>query len=163
MKYVATVNNRSFPISVDRDKEFFAVLIDGKKHTLDFRSSTGSSLHSMIVEGKQYEVVIEKSETGLLIYINGEAHHVQISRELKVRAKKESKVRIEVRAAMPGLVVALEVKPGQSVKKDDGLLVMEAMKMQNEVKAPKDGIVAEVHARKGSPVEKGEKLVTIQT
>lgn len=163
MKYTAIVDNKSFPIFVDRDKEFFAILIDGKKHTLDFRSSPGSSLYSMIVEGKQYEVVIEKGENDLLIYINGEAHHVQISEQLKLRVKKERKTRIEVRAAMPGLVVALEVKPGQSVKKDDGLLVMEAMKMQNEVKAPRAGIVAEVHAKKGSPVEKGEKLVTIQT
>lgn len=163
MKYVATVDDGSFPICVDRDKESFVVLINGRKHTLDFRSSPGSSLYSMIVEGRQYEVVIEKADTGLLIYINGEAHHVQISKELKTIAKRESKARIEVKAAMPGLVVSLEVKPGQSVKKNDGLLIMEAMKMQNEVKAPKAGIVAEVHAKKGSPVEKGEKLVTIQT
>jgi len=163
MKYIATVNNRSFPIFVDHDRELFTVLVNGRKHTLDFRSFPGSSLHSMIVGGKQYEVVIEESEFGLLIYIDGEAHDVQISKELKVKAKKEKKARIEVKAAMPGLVIALEVKPGQSVNKDDGLLIMEAMKMQNEVKAPKAGIVAEVHAKKGSPVEKGEKLVTIQT
>lgn len=163
MKYIATVDNKSFPVFVDHDKEFFSVLINGKKRPLDFRSFSGSSLFSMIVGGRQYEVVIEKGENDLLIYISGEAHHVQISEQPKLRVKKEQKTRIEVKAAMPGLVVALEVKPGQSVKKDDGLLIMEAMKMQNEVKAPHAGIVAEVHAKKGSPVEKGEKLVTIQT
>lgn len=163
MEYVATVNNKSFPIFVDRDREFFVFLINGTKYTLDFSSSPGSSLYSMIVGGKQYEVAIEKSENDLLIHINGEAHRVRISKELKAKAKKEKKARIEVRAAMPGLIIALEVRPGQSVKKNDGLLIMEAMKMQNEVKAPRAGIVAEVHASKGSPVEKGEKLVTIET
>jgi len=163
MRYIATVNGRSFPILVDRKEGVFIVEIDGRRHSIDFGFSPGSSLHSMIVSGKQYEVMIEKGENGFLVYIDGESHLVQISKGLKEAVKVEEEARIEVKAAMPGLVVALEVKPGQAVKKNDGLLVLEAMKMQNEVKAPQGGVVSEVHIKRGSTVEKGERLVTIQT
>lgn len=163
MRYIATVNGKSFPIFVDRKEGGFIVEIDGKRHSIDFMFSVGSSLHSMIVGGKQYEVVIEKVENGFLVYIDGESHLVQITERLKEVQRKDLDARIEIKAAMPGLVVALEVQPGQTVKKDDGLLVLEAMKMQNEVKAPREGVVREVHIKEGSAVEKGEKLVTIQT
>jgi pyruvate carboxylase subunit B len=77
--------------------------------------------------------------------------------------RRGRQARLEIKAAMPGLVVAVEVKAGQEVDKDQGLIVLEAMKMQNEVKAPNRGVVAQIHIREGSAVEKGEKLVTLET
>jgi pyruvate carboxylase subunit B len=162
MKYVASVNNRDFPVAVEENKGLFSVEINGKKRLLDFKSSPGSSLHSIILDGKQYEIVVERGENGLSVYIDGETHLVQISEEMKAAAKKIRKSSIEVKAAMPGLVVAVEVEPGQKVERDEGLLVLEAMKMQNEVRAPHKGVVAQIHIAKGSAVEKGEKLVTLE-
>jgi biotin carboxyl carrier protein len=163
VRYVATVDGESFPISAEKRKDLLLIEINGKKHSLDFKSTPGSSLHSMIVGGKQYEIVIERGENGLSVYVDGETHSVQISEGAKALPRKESRGRIEVKAAMPGLVVAVEVKAGQKVEKEDGLLILEAMKMQNEVKTPQRGTVADVHVKEGSAVEKGEKLVTIQT
>ena len=163
MKYLATVNGKSFPVSVEKDKGLFTVEISGKQHSLDLRSPAGSSLHSIILEGKQYEVVVEKDENALSVYINGETHSVQISEEMKTTPKNLRKTSMEVKAVMPGLVVALEVKPGQEVDEDDGLLVLEAMKMQNEVRAPHRGVVTHIHVREGSTVEKGERLVTLES
>jgi pyruvate carboxylase subunit B len=163
MKYTATVDGTSFPVLVEEDRGLFTVEINGKEHSLDVRSSPGSSLHSIIVEGKQYEVVVQRNETGLSIYIDGETHAVQVSEETKAAVRKGRKASLEIKAAMPGLVVAVEVKAGQEVDKDQGLIVLEAMKMQNEVKAPSKGVVAQIHIRKGSAVEKGEKLVTLET
>ncbi|MEK7866211.1 MAG: biotin/lipoyl-containing protein, partial [Planctomycetota bacterium] len=66
-----------------------------------------------------------------------------------------------VRAPIPGLVVAVKVKPGDEVKKGQCLLVLAAMKLENEISAPRDGTVGAVAARAGAPVEKGATLVTL--
>jgi biotin carboxyl carrier protein len=64
-----------------------------------------------------------------------------------------------LRAPMPGLVLRLLVEPGREVARGDGLVVLEAMKMENELKAPAGGVVGAVHVRPGEPVEKGQVLV----
>ena len=68
---------------------------------------------------------------------------------------------VAVKAPMPGNVIKVNVKPGDSVKKGDVLVVLEAMKMENDICAPADGTVASVEAAKGSTVETDAVLVTL--
>lgn len=63
---------------------------------------------------------------------------------------------------MPGTIVSVNVQPGQSVKKSDVLVILEAMKMENEIMAPHDAIVAAVHVNKGDSVDSGSPLVSLQ-
>jgi len=63
---------------------------------------------------------------------------------------------------MPGTIVSVNVQPGQSVKKSDVLVILEAMKMENEIMAPRDAIVVAVHVNKGDNVESGSPLVSLQ-
>lgn len=67
----------------------------------------------------------------------------------------------KVAAPMPGTIVSVNVSNGQSVKKGDVLVVLEAMKMENEIKAPADGTVTSVAVAKGESVDTGATLVTI--
>ena len=67
----------------------------------------------------------------------------------------------KVAAPMPGTIVSVNVSDGQSVKKGDVLVVLEAMKMENEIKAPNDGTVTSVAVSKGESVDTGATLVTI--
>ena len=67
-----------------------------------------------------------------------------------------------ISSPMPGTIVSTNVKPGQSVKKGDVLVVLEAMKMENEIMAPHDAQVAAVLVNKGDSVESGTPLVTLQ-
>lgn len=67
-----------------------------------------------------------------------------------------------ISAPMPGTIVSVNVKPGQSVKKNDVLVVLEAMKMENEIMAPHDAVVAATHVNKGDSVESGTPLVSLQ-
>ena len=62
---------------------------------------------------------------------------------------------------MPGNILNVNVKVGDSVKKGQVLLILEAMKMENEIMAPKDGTITAVNVQKGSTVESGALLVTI--
>lgn len=67
----------------------------------------------------------------------------------------------KVAAPMPGTIVSVNVSDGQSVKKGDVLVVLEAMKMENEIKAPSDGTITSVAVSKGESVDTGATLVTI--
>ncbi|MDO4748428.1 MAG: biotin/lipoyl-containing protein [Eubacteriales bacterium] len=66
-----------------------------------------------------------------------------------------------VESPMPGTILAVNVTPGQAVKRGDVLLVLEAMKMENEIKAPADGTVASINVNKGETVDSGQTLVTL--
>lgn len=67
-----------------------------------------------------------------------------------------------VRAPMPGTIVRIDAAPGRTVKKDEVLLILEAMKMENEITAPADGVVVSVEVAKGDAVESGRPLVYIR-
>jgi biotin carboxyl carrier protein len=67
-----------------------------------------------------------------------------------------------ITAPMPGRVVRVLVRPGDQVKARQGLVVVEAMKMENELRAGRDGTVAEVHVREGLSVDAGALLIVVQ-
>ncbi len=68
----------------------------------------------------------------------------------------------ELKAPMPGLVLAILVKPGDAIKKGDSLLVLEAMKMENNIKAVSDAVVKKIAVQKGNAVEKNQILVLFE-
>jgi 3-methylcrotonyl-CoA carboxylase alpha subunit len=68
----------------------------------------------------------------------------------------------EVKAPLPGKIVAVAAKAGQGVKKGDVLLTLEAMKMEHGLKAPRDGIIAAVSAKEGAQVKEGAVLVKLE-
>ncbi|MCU0444671.1 MAG: acetyl-CoA carboxylase biotin carboxyl carrier protein subunit [Microscillaceae bacterium] len=65
----------------------------------------------------------------------------------------------EVKAPMPGLIIDVKVEEGQTVKKGDALLILEAMKMENVLKSPTDGVIKAIKVKKGDNVEKNHILV----
>lgn len=67
-----------------------------------------------------------------------------------------------VRAPMPGTIVSVNVKVGDTVKAGDVLLILDSMKIKNEIKSPQDGTVAAVHVEEGKYVKRREPLVDIE-
>ena len=68
---------------------------------------------------------------------------------------------LEVLAPLPGTVISVNVKEGEQVKKNQVLMVLEAMKMENEIVAENDGTVTAIHIAKGDSLESGQKIMTI--
>ncbi len=79
----------------------------------------------------------------------------------KAPAASGSAGSVEITAPMPGKILAVKANPGQSVKKGDVVLLLEAMKMENEVVAPQDGTIASINVNSGDMVEAGNVLATM--
>ena len=97
--------------------------------------------------------------------MNGRTLVVEAFDPRELRARKiagAGKGRLDIAAPMPGKVVRLLVSPGDSVEAGQGLVVVEAMKMQNEMKSPRSGRVAEIKTKVDATVKAGEVLLVIE-
>jgi biotin carboxyl carrier protein len=123
---------------------------------------SGPGIFSILIEGRSYQATILAPGT---IQINDQIFAVEIfdPRELRARSTAgASHGRQSIAAPMPGKVVRLLVSVGDQVEPAQGLIVVEAMKMQNEMKSPKAGTVVEIKTKDGATVAAGEILIVIE-
>ena len=97
----------------------------------------------------------------LIVTVNGVAYNVTVEEGTGAPAAAAAPVAASVTAPMPGNILDVKVKAGDSVKAGDTLLILEAMKMENEISAPQDGTIASVNVRKGDVVNSGDLLITM--
>jgi biotin carboxyl carrier protein len=122
-------------------------------------------VYSVLVDGRSYEARVEESDGCAIVFIDGHRFEVEIRdprRWSRQTGRPGVEGRLNVAALMPGKIVRLLVAEGDTVSAGQGLLVMEAMKMQNEMKAPKAGRVVSLTAREGATVAAGEVLAAIE-
>jgi biotin carboxyl carrier protein len=94
--------------------------------------------------------------------INDSLYQTRISNKFKNRVKYQPADPRMILSFIPGTVVEIFISPGQSVKKGDLLLILDAMKMQNKLKCPMDGRIKSVVVRKGDRVSKGALLIELE-
>jgi len=124
-----------------------------------------SGVYSVLKDGHSYEARVEPDGSQTVVFIDGHRFEVEIHDPRRWSRKSAGRGiagRVSVDAPMPGKVVRLLAAEGDTVERGQGLLVMEAMKMQNEIKAPKAGRVASLPAREGATVAAGEVLATVE-
>jgi biotin carboxyl carrier protein len=171
------VGGRRRQIELERTADAWRATVDGRVLTVDARQAgTGWSLLVGPPKGGQhagftrtsYEVSVREGGPGLLtVRVGGQSIDVRVLDPRAYRrrgpgqtAGAHSGVR-QVLAPMPGRVVKVLVKAGERVSAGEGLVVVEAMKMENELRAPGDAIVREVRATEGASVEAGAVLVIL--
>jgi len=159
------MKSRDFRVLVNDSFEFDNLL----QEDVDI-VATGSRTFHVLRQNRSYnaelvETHFERKEISLRI--NGTLYQVKLSdpydqmvQRLGLAAAK-SQVAKEVKAPMPGLVLQLNVSPGEVVEKGMPLLVLEAMKMENIIRAPSDGKVKDIHVSQGQAVEKNQLLIEL--
>ncbi len=163
LRYTITVGGAPRSAVVSRDDDgHFRVVLDGVAHVVDLVRPTPDAFH-MLIDGQSWEAGAAPREGGWLIDVLGLSAEVDVvdpRRAVVVRsAARGGKV---ISAQMPGRVVRVLVAVGDTVKKGQPLLVLEAMKMENELKAAGDGLVAELYVAEGQAVDLGARLVRFE-
>ena len=140
----------------------YRIAIDGRERIVDGRE-TGAGTFSLLIDHAAAEVSVTSRGDEFQVAVGGRTHRLRLLDERARRRQRAAAVdgAREVRAAMPGKVVAVLVEAGARVERGQGLLVIEAMKMENEIAAPRAGTVAEVRVKPGQAVEAGELLARI--
>jgi len=166
-KLYAHINRSEAPLVLERPTPDGPWIPAGVER-LDVQA-VGAGTFSVLIDGRSVRATVVKEDraAGLVkLRIGGRMYSVRLEDERArlVQAlgldKGRGGVVPELKAPMPGLVLNILVKVGDTVRKNDPLLVLEAMKMENLIKAPGDAVVTQVHAVQGRAVEKGQLLLS---
>jgi biotin carboxyl carrier protein len=138
--------------------------IDGQFLEAD-SAAVSPGVYSILINGKSFEVRIERLGFELRAALAGRAFKIVIQDEREWRRNRgaavEAEGRQQVFAPMPGKIVRVLVKTGDAVTAGQGLLVVEAMKMQNEIRAPKSGTIDRVAVVEGQTVNAGALVAVV--
>lgn len=165
MRYFVTIAGRTIEVELTDGTP----TIDGVPVEASLTSVPGTAVRHLLIDGRSRTFLAEPGarqgnwqiESGdLRLVADAVDERTRTIREMAGGAEEEAEK--SVQAPMPGLVVKVEVEVGQTVTAGQGVLVVEAMKMENELKAPADGVVAEIRIAAGETVEKGAVLIVLE-
>jgi len=187
VKVHITAGGRTRSVDITRSGDRFLVSLDGRQHEVDVKVING--IWSMLVAsptgpakagpheqstagaafrrtGRSHEVAFSYAGEGVTVHIDGVPVEVSINRLRRTAAMAavhpSDAGPQRVTAPMPGKIVKLLVKPGDKVQPRQGVVVVEAMKMENELRARAAGTVSEVRVAEGISVEAGAILVILE-
>ncbi len=131
--------------------------INCKNYEVNIGEAEGKMLH-VNVNGADYQVELENAPVAAPVQT---APAAQAAAPAPAAAPKPAGAGVTVKSPLPGIIISVDVKEGQAVKRGQKVAVIEAMKMENEILAESDGTVTAVFARKGDSVLEGADIVTI--
>ncbi len=164
MKINALIDGENHLIEIDGT----TATVDGREYTIDV-STPEPGIVLLKNDGRVYEAVVTPdahSGENFAVAVSGASYEIKLTDPKRLRTSgvenEHGDGRAEIKSAMPGKVVRILVDKGAKVGKGDGIVVVEAMKMENELKSPKDGEVVEIRASEGETVNSGDVLVVIE-
>jgi biotin carboxyl carrier protein len=165
----------TYDIEIDGEGAWFRLEPgEGAEWTFRFNDEAEQTAHcthpepgvwSILLEGRPYDARIEHSGDLAIVTVHGQRFEIRISDPRRWKRGSHSGAatgRQLVTAPMAGKVVRVLVKAGETVEAGQGLVVVEAMKMQNELKAQRAGSVVSVQVAEGDPVSASDTLVVIE-
>jgi biotin carboxyl carrier protein len=168
VRYQAAIEGAEVPVEIDETSAYhYRVRVGERELDVDAVNVEGHAV-SLLVNGRSFDVDLEPDAEGegLNVLIEDEVFRLEVLDERRLRMRA-ARAHFTVSgpqtllSPMPGKVVRVLCAPGAQVKAGEGLVVVEAMKMENELKSPRDGVVKEVLVKEGQPVEGGARLVVV--
>jgi biotin carboxyl carrier protein len=120
---------------------------------------------SLLIAGQSHRIVLDAEASDPALHIGSDRIPYRIDDPRSLRSRRgqaRTDGPVTLKASMPGRVVRISVEKGESVAAHQGVLVLEAMKMQNEIKSPKDGRIIDIRVSPGDTVAVGDILVIIE-
>ena len=149
-------------VDLERADERWRITLDGIPLDADV-AEIAPNIFSILMAGHSYEVRVTPAPAGALILQCGLAEFTaEVTDPRSWRGRRHGPMELQGRrqivAPMPGKIVRVLVQVGDQVSVGQGLLVVEAMKMQNEIRSPKSGTIERLFAKQNQPVNAGEVL-----
>jgi biotin carboxyl carrier protein len=166
MIYFVKLKDGEKKVEIERVGNTYVGSIDGRPFMADARMIDGPASMSLIVDKKCYEIIVNNSGRTMLVATGGDEFEVEVQDELEHRSTTSDAHALdleveEIKAPMPGVVVSVEVEPGQEISAGTPLVIVEAMKMQNEIAAVAAGKVKQILVKAGAVVESKQTLAII--
>jgi len=165
MKYTAIIDGERLEIDLTRvDGRTIEADIGGEKHVLAV-NKVEPGVYWFYWKGRSIEISVTPNGDAYAVSVAGQHVHVEIidaRAALRKAALQGQAGTVELRAPMPGKVVRLLVDEGAAVEINQGLLVIEAMKMQNEIKSPKKGTIRKLGVKESAAVNAGDLLAIVE-
>jgi biotin carboxyl carrier protein len=168
MKLQAELNNERNEIVIKREGEKIFAKVDDREYELE-GSQPEPNIFLLKMDNKIYEIFVSpknNQDEPFKVKVKDIEFEIKIFDPKRLRGLSETSGSaegiVEIKTAMPGKLVRILVEVGSEIKSGEGVLVVEAMKMQNEMKSPKDGIVKEIRFDEGATVNAGEILAIIE-
>jgi biotin carboxyl carrier protein len=162
MKLVVELNGDPKEVALTREGRNVTATVDGREYVLD-ASEPEPGVFLLKHNGRLFEAFVDEKT----VTISGRLFDINVIDPKRLRgsatAGEHDHAHAEIRSAMPGKVVRILKAAGDTVTKGEGVIVVEAMKMQNELKSPKDGTVGEFKVTEGTTVGAGDVLVVIES
>jgi len=165
--FIAKLGDQTYTVEIEEvDRSLYRIAVDGNEFLVDGKK-TGQNNYSLIINHRSFEVDVDISEDEYRILVDGRSYHIHLVDERRIRLGGfqpgiQFQGRQEVTVPMAGKVIAVMVAEGDQVEKGQGLVIVEAMKMENEVRSPISAEIREVRIKSGQSVEAGETLVVIE-
>lgn len=167
MDLIVRQGDREERVKVRRHDGGYEVILGDRTYRVD-ATAARAGLYSLRIDGAQHEVAVRRQGEGVYWVSTAQGSGpIEVADPLTHLASqnlggKGGRRRQTVKAYMPGRVVTLLVHEGQEVATGQGILVLEAMKMENEIRAEHDGTVTKVHVQPGQAVESGNPLFELE-
>ncbi len=165
MIYEVTIGERSHRVELNRSDSGWSCKLDGRPVPLDV-ATTQEGVLSILVGGKSYEVKQEISAGEASIVVGHRRFPAAVRDPRSLRSRRDAEAGTQgvrkISAPMPGKVVRILALVGEEVEASQGVVVIEAMKMQNELKAPKKGVIRKLNVSEGAAVVAGQTLAEVE-
>ena len=168
MNYEVTLGRQTHRVQIkDVGGNVYEVAVDGDAPVRVDVAKTPRSIFSLLIGNRQWEGSVDAKDDGSFdVHVGASDFHIEVIDErrklLRGSAFAHAGGRQELRAQMPGKIVKVLVAAGDAVERDQGLVIIEAMKMENELRSELAGVVGEVRVSEGDTVENGELLLTVE-
>ena len=165
MTYEVIIDGKSHRLELERVDGLWQCRLDGREIRLD-AVLTRRDVLSVLIDGKAYEIKRERTPTDMHLWVGSERFAAELRDPRSLRSRKGSAADEQgarkLVAPMPGKVVRVLAPAQTEVEAGQGVIVVEAMKMQNELKSPKKGVVKKVLAAEGDAVNAGDVLAIVE-
>ena len=151
----------SLTIDLQPEGGRYRVAVDGSEHIAEVHRLDGASF-VLVVDGRRYRMAIARNGKERLVAVGGEVYHFTPETGIASGHHVAALAPPEITAPMPGKVLQVLVKPGDHVAVGDGLLILEAMKMENRLVVEAAGTVSDVRVADGDTVQGGQVLMVLK-